>query len=61
MCLSQLAIAWTVAQPGCSHALVGARTVEQVLENVKGGEVRLPAEDIREIDEALDSVGKDIE
>ncbi len=59
--LSQLAIAWTIAQPGCSHALVGARTAEQVLENVVGGAVHLPVEDIREINEALATVGKDIE
>ncbi|MBE0584139.1 MAG: aldo/keto reductase, partial [Desulfofustis sp.] len=30
--LSQVAIAWTVARPGCSHALVGARNAEQVRE-----------------------------
>jgi aryl-alcohol dehydrogenase-like predicted oxidoreductase len=58
--LAQLAIAWTVAQPGCTHALVGARSPEQVVENAKGGEITLPPEDVREISEALATVGKDI-
>lgn len=37
--LAQLVSAWTVAQPGCTHALLGARNVKQVLENAKGGEI----------------------
>ncbi len=39
--LGQLAIAWTAAQPGCSHALIGARTVEQATENARAGDVEL--------------------
>jgi len=30
---AQLAIAWTIAQPGLTHALVGARNVQQATEN----------------------------
>lgn len=42
---AQLAIAWTIAQPGLSHALVGARTVQQATENAAAGDVILtPAE-----------------
>jgi aryl-alcohol dehydrogenase-like predicted oxidoreductase len=43
--LGQLAIAWTVAQPGCTHALCGARSPQQVLENLKGGDIVVSAED----------------
>ena len=43
--LSQLAIAWTVAQPGCTHALVGARNEAQARENARAGEVALSAEE----------------
>lgn len=58
--LSQLAIAWTVSRPGCSHALVGARTAEQVRENAVGGAVTLSDEDLALIDKALAVHGKDI-
>ena len=39
--LAQLVTAWTLAQPGCSHVLLGARTVRQVAENAKGGGIVL--------------------
>lgn len=39
--LGQMVIAWTVAQPGVTHALVGARTVEQSIENAGAGRVKL--------------------
>ncbi len=37
--VGQLVIGWTVAQRGCSHALVGARDEAQVFENLKGGDI----------------------
>lgn len=43
--LGQLVIAWTVAQPGCTHALCGARNPEQVMENMKGGAIVMAPED----------------
>lgn len=39
--LAQVAIAWTLAQPGVSAAIVGARTVAQVEENAGAGELEL--------------------
>ena len=56
----QLAIAWTVAQPGCSHGLVGARTVKQVEENGLGGSITLDSEDLAIMNDALETIGKDI-
>ena len=51
--LGQLVVAWTVSQPGCTHALVGARTKEQVMENAVGGTVDLEPTDISFISETL--------
>lgn len=52
--LGQLAIGWTIAQKGCSHALVGARTAEQVLENAVGGTVELDDGDLEIMNSAID-------
>jgi methylglyoxal reductase len=51
--LSQIVIAWTIAQPGLTHALVGARTPEQARENARAGEIRLSEGDRAAIDAAL--------
>jgi len=51
--LGQLVIGWTVAQPGCTHALVGARNPEQVMENLKGGDIVMSAEDCAFMRETL--------
>jgi methylglyoxal reductase len=58
--LAQLAIAWTISQPGCTHALVGARNVSQAMENVKAGEITLSAEDLQVMREAITTYGSDI-
>jgi methylglyoxal reductase len=44
--MAQLVIAWTVAQPGLTHALVGARTPEQAIDNAGAGRITLDAEDL---------------
>lgn len=44
--LAQLVIAWTVAQSGVTHALIGGRTVAQVQENARGGELILAPQDL---------------
>jgi aryl-alcohol dehydrogenase-like predicted oxidoreductase len=49
-----LAIAWTLAQPGVTHALVGARNVMQVEGNARASEVRLTSDDMDRIARALD-------
>lgn len=56
--LAQLAIAWVIAQRGCTHALVGVRTVEQALENAGGGTVKLDGEDLEIMKSSIDGVGK---
>ena len=43
---AQLVIAWTIRQPGVTHALVGARTPEQAAENAAAGRVALTPEQL---------------
>lgn len=43
--LAELVIAWTVAEGRATHALVGARTEEQVKLNARAGTIELSAED----------------
>jgi len=50
--LGQLAIAWTIAQPGVTHALVGARNAAQAAENAAAA-LRLPAQDLAKVTGAL--------
>jgi methylglyoxal reductase len=54
--LSQLVIAWTVAQPGVTHALVGARDSAQAIENAGAGRMALSAEDLRAVNTALQRI-----
>jgi methylglyoxal reductase len=51
--LAQLVIAWTLAQPGITHALVGARDPVQARENAAAGRVELSSEELMTIDQAL--------
>ena len=52
--LAQLTTAWTLAQPGCTHVLCGARTPEQAVENLKAGGVELSADELTTITAAVD-------
>ncbi len=51
---TQLAIAWTVAQKGCTHALVGARTAEQATENARAGDAMLTDAELATMDEIIE-------
>ena len=51
--LAQLAIAWTVSQPGNTHALCGARNPEQAIENAAAGDVVLSDEEQQVINQAI--------
>jgi len=57
---AQLAIAWTVSQTGCTHALVGARTPEQAAENAKAGDVELAPADLDVMRKAIETHAADI-
>jgi methylglyoxal reductase len=58
--LGQLAIAWTLSQEGCSHALVGARTARQAIENTKAGAVELTPEELQAMGKAIEEHAADI-
>jgi aryl-alcohol dehydrogenase-like predicted oxidoreductase len=49
--ISQLAIAWVLAQPGLDAAIVGARTGAQLAELVGAADLELDAADLNRIDE----------
>jgi aryl-alcohol dehydrogenase-like predicted oxidoreductase len=54
--MAQLAVAWVLQNDNVAAALVGASRPEQVHENVKAAGVRIPAELMTRIDEALGDV-----
>jgi aryl-alcohol dehydrogenase-like predicted oxidoreductase len=51
--LAQLAVNWTMHRPGITAALVGARSAEQVLDNVGAAEFHLSAEENEQIERTL--------
>lgn len=56
--VAQLAIAWTVAQPGITSALCGAKRAGQIRENAAAMSVELSAETLAQIDAALNRRGQ---
>lgn len=51
--LAQTVIAWTIARPGVTAAIVGARSPEQVEENAAAGDLVLEPQEWRAIDVAF--------
>jgi methylglyoxal reductase len=56
--LAQLVVAWTVAQPGVTHVLIGGRTDQQVSENARGADIKLSNEDLARIRQDVEALGK---
>ncbi len=54
--MAQLGVAWVLQNPNVSSAIVGATRPEQLQDNVKAAGVKLDAELLKRIDEALDPV-----
>jgi len=52
-----LAVAWVLAQPGVTTALVGARNARQAAENVKAASIKLSDQEIAEIRKVFTSLG----
>ncbi len=48
--VSQLALAWTLRQPGITSPIIGPRTLEQLEDNLKALEVTFATEDLARID-----------
>ncbi len=51
--IAQIVIAWTLAQPGVTFALCGARNPAQAIDNARAGEIRLSPDDLNIIDHAI--------
>jgi len=51
--ITKLVIAWTLAQPGITIALVGARDAEQSTHNATAGEVELSEDEINLINRKI--------
>jgi len=49
----QLVTAWTLAQPGVTHALCGVRNAEQAVENAGAGSVELDTDEVAEMTSIL--------
>ena len=55
--IGQLVIAWTVAQPGVTCALCGARKAVDAVENAGAGDLRLDADDLARIRRDAEALG----
>lgn len=58
--LAQLVIAWTIAQPGITFALCGARNARQAVENARAGRITLTADELGTIDRHIQCYARDI-
>ena len=47
---AQVAIAWVMARAGVASPIVGARTVDQLLANLKAADLTVPADDLAALD-----------
>ncbi len=51
--MSQFALAWVMAQPGVTSAIIGPRTMDQLVDNIGALEVSLTADDMEQIDAVI--------
>jgi len=54
--MAQLAVAWVLQNPNVASAIVGASRPEQLAENVQASGVRIPEEQMAQIDEVLGNI-----
>lgn len=53
--LGQLVLRWTIARPGITIALAGARNAEQAVQNAKAMDINLSKEEIKTIDDLVNA------
>lgn len=51
--LAQAVAAWTLEQPGCTHVLMGARSIAQATENAKAGAAQLDTRSVQAVTEIV--------
>jgi aryl-alcohol dehydrogenase-like predicted oxidoreductase len=49
---SAVALAWLLAKPAVTSVIFGARSIEQLDDNLKGADVKLSADEVRKLDDA---------
>ncbi len=54
--MSNVAIAWLLAQPGVSSVIAGARTSEQIVQNIRAVDLKLSADIIAELNEMTSDI-----
>ncbi|MEU7893989.1 aldo/keto reductase family protein [Nonomuraea sp. NPDC049152] len=60
--LAQLSVAWTLANPNVSSAIIGASRPEQIADSAKAAGVKLDADALKAVDDVLgDIVERDLE
>lgn len=56
--VAQVALAWVMHQPGVTSTIIGAKTLDQLQQNLAAGELRLSAEELRTLDEVSQLPGE---
>lgn len=56
--LAQLVLAWTLAQPGVTHVLAGARKPHHIRETAAAADLDIPAADLGRLTRDLDALGE---
>jgi methylglyoxal reductase len=56
--LAQLVLAWTLAQPGVTHVLAGARKSQHIMETAAAADLEIPAADLARLTRDLDALGE---
>ena len=49
---SQIALAWLLDQPGVDSIIIGARTPQQLKDNMEAAEITLPDEELEELSQS---------
>lgn len=56
--LAQLVLNWTLAQPGVTHVLAGARKLHHIRETAAAADLEIPATDLAHLTRDLDALGE---
>jgi len=57
--MSRVALTWVTNRPGVTSTILGARTLEQLEDNLRSADLRLTAEETAALDEASDLAAPD--
>lgn len=50
--VARIALAWVLAKPGVTSVIIGAKTTDQLMDNIKAAELSLTTEQLEQLDEA---------